>query len=65
MTDVFTLEDVKSEYPEAVVNGDVVLEKLCLAMADKVADLQDQMAEKDFQILKITERLEKLESKRQ
>lgn len=65
MTDVFTLEDVKSEYPEAVVNGEVVLGKLCLAMADKVADLQDQMAEKDFQILKITERLEKLESKRQ
>lgn len=65
MTDVFTLEDLKLEYPESVVNGEVVLEKLCLAMADKVADLQDQMAEKDFQILKITDRLEKLESRRQ
>jgi uncharacterized protein YehS (DUF1456 family) len=65
MTDVFSLEDVKLEYPEAVENGEIVLSKLCVAMADKVSDLQDQMAEKDFQILKITERLEKLESKRQ
>lgn len=62
MTDIFSIEEIAQEFPEAVENGQIVMSKLVRILAAKVSDLQDQMNEKDFQILRITERLEKLEA---
>ena len=64
MIDIFSLEELAEQYPESVVDGQIVLETLVRILATEVSDLQDQMNEKDFQILRITERLEKLESNR-
>ena len=55
------LKDLKEMFPESVENGQIVFDKLCVAMAQTISDLQDQMNEKDYQILRITERLDKLE----
>lgn len=61
MDEVFSLEELKSIYPAAFDGDNVDYKKLCIILAQEVSDIQDQMAEKDFQILRITQRLEKLE----
>ena len=60
MNDILSLEELKNAFPEAVVDGQLALDKLCVALASQVVDLQDQMNEKDFQILRITQRLDEL-----
>ena len=62
MNEIFSIEELKSIYNEAVVDGKIDFEALSLRLAQEVSDLQDQMNEKDFQILRITERLDKLEN---
>ena len=62
MFEPLSLETLKSLYPDAVENGEIVLSKLILILVDEISDLKDQMEEKDYQILKITQRLENLES---
>lgn len=62
MNEVFSIEEVKSTYPAAIVDGKIDFERLSMILAQEVSDIQDQMAEKDFQILRITERLDKLEA---
>ena len=61
MEDIF-LDVLKSLFPEAIVDGNVDYEKLCKLMAQEIYDLKDQMNEKDYQILRITERLDNLEN---
>lgn len=61
MSEVYSIEELKEIYPAAFVNDEVDYKSLCLLLAQEVSDLQDQMAEKDYQILKITQRLESLE----
>ncbi|MBP5724730.1 MAG: hypothetical protein J6X18_14295 [Bacteroidales bacterium] len=64
MAEKFSLEDVKTIFPGAVSDkGEVVLSNLCVLLAEEVSDLKDQMAEKDFQILRITERIDELEGR--
>lgn len=60
MNEFFSIEDIKTTYPDAIVDGNINYEKLALTLAQEVKDIQDQMMEKDFQILKITERLDKI-----
>ncbi len=62
MKEVFSLEEIKGAYPSAFDGDNVDYQKLCLLLADQVSDLQDQMSEKDYQILRITQRLEALEN---
>ena len=60
MSEYFSINDLKSLYPEAVVNDNIDFEKLSLILARELSDIQDQLNEKDYQILRITERLDKL-----
>ena len=62
MKEVFSLEEIREVYPSAFDGDTVDYQKLCLLLADQVSDLQDQMSEKDYQILRITQRLEALEA---
>ena len=62
MKEVFSSEEIKGTYPSAFDGDNVDYQKLCLLLADQVSDLQDQMSEKDYQILRITQRLEALEN---
>ena len=60
MNNVFLIEDLRERYPSAF-NGDRVdYQFLALLLAQEVSDLQDQMQEKDYQILRITQRLDEL-----
>lgn len=61
MSEVYSIKELKEIYPAAFINDEVDYKSLCLLLAQEVSDLQDQMAEKDYQILKITQRLESLE----
>jgi hypothetical protein len=58
----FSLDDIRNIYPSAFDEGEIDYKKLCIILADEVNDLQDQMSEKDYQILRITQRLESLEN---
>ena len=60
MNDIF-LDALKSLFHDAIVDGEVDYKKLCELMAQEISDLKDQMNEKDYQILRITERLDALE----
>lgn len=60
MSEYFSISDLKSLYPETVVNDNIDFEKLSLILARELSDIQDQLNEKDYQILRITERLDKL-----
>ena len=62
MVDNFSINEVQSLYPEAVVNGEIDYQILSLLLAKELSDIQDQLNEKDYQILRITERLDQLES---
>lgn len=60
----FSIQDIASNFPEVVVDVDgeqkIDYEKLSVALAEEVLDLRDQLLEKDFQVVKIFERLERL-----
>ena len=56
-----SIEDVKKLYPETVVNGEIDLKSLSLVLLRELNDIQEQLNEKDYQILRITERLDKLD----
>ena len=58
---MFSIDELKVKYPDAIVNDTVDFEKLYLLLAGEVSDLQDQLNEKDYQILRITQRLDQLE----
>lgn len=64
MDGILSVEDIKALYPNLLTeSGELKLSDLCIALVSEVADLQDQMKEKDFQILRITERLDELEGR--
>lgn len=56
----FSIDDLKSLYPDAVINDEIDFKKLSLILVQELNDIQDQLNEKDYQILRITERLDKL-----
>lgn len=60
----FSIIDIEAYFPNAIVeeNGEkaVDTEKLIMAMAEEICDLKDQLNEKDYQVTKIFERLERL-----
>ena len=59
--DIFSFDEVKVKYPSVIKeDGSVDLEKLCLTLLTELSDIQDQLAEKDYQILRITEKLDSL-----
>lgn len=59
--DIFSFDEVKAKYPSVIKeDGSVDLEKLCLTLLTELSDIQDQLAEKDYQILRITEKLDNL-----
>lgn len=60
MNDIFPIEDLKKKYSGAFDGDDVNYQTLALLLAQEVSDLQDQMLEKDYQILRITQRLDSL-----
>lgn len=64
MGELFSITDIKSLFPEAIVvkNGtdEIDFKVLSLMLAQELSDIQDQLNEKDYQILRITERLDKL-----
>lgn len=64
MEELFTINELESRYPFAVktTNGvkDIDYKALSLFLVQELNDIQDQLIEKDFQILKITEKLDKL-----
>jgi hypothetical protein len=60
MNDIFPIEDLKKKYSSAFDGDDVNYQTLALLLAQEVSDLQDQMLEKDYQILRITQRLDSL-----
>lgn len=60
MDAIFDIEMIQAKYPEALVDGKIDYERLSLVLLREIDDIQEQMNEKDFQILKITERLDKI-----
>lgn len=60
MNNQVSIKDVETRYPFAVIDGKINFELLALALMEDIADLQDQMMEKDYQILSITKRLDGL-----
>ena len=61
MNDIFFDDVLTSLFPGAIVKGELDYKKLCILMAQEICDLKDQMNEKDYQILRITERIDALE----
>ena len=66
MGDILLFEEIKSLYPQAIakIKGkeEIDYKKLCLILAQELSDIQDQLNEKDYQILRITQRLDKLDA---
>lgn len=64
MDDILSINDLKKLYPEAVSskNGVDTIDflKLSLILLTELRDIQDQLGEKDYQILRITEKLDSL-----
>ena len=64
MAEDFSIADVLMQYPDVVnEEGKVDYELLTVLLARDISDLNDQLNEKDFQILRITERLDQLEAR--
>lgn len=64
MAENFSIADVLMQYPDVVnEDGKVDYELLTVLLARDISDLNDQLNEKDFQILRITERLDRLETR--
>lgn len=61
MGEIFPIEVIKSLYPEVIVNDEIDYKLLSLVLIRELNDIQDQLNEKDYQILRITERLDKLD----
>lgn len=57
------LETVKEQFPEVVKEGKVDFELLSLVLFDEVSDLQDELNEKDYQILHIMKQIDEIKEK--
>jgi hypothetical protein len=64
MNEKFDLNDIKVNFPEAVIekNGEEEIDykALSLLLAEEICDLKDQLNEKDYQVTRIFERLERI-----
>jgi hypothetical protein len=64
MSEKFNLNDIEVNFPEAVIEKDgekeIDYKALSLLLAEEVCDLKDQLLEKDYQVTRIFERLERL-----
>ena len=64
MDERFSIADIEANFPSAVIEEDglkkIDFEALSLALAEEVSDIKDQLNEKDYQITRIFERLERL-----
>lgn len=54
------LKEINEKHPEILIDGEVDLKKLMLILYEEFCDIQDQLKEKDYQILRINEKLDKL-----
>ena len=58
------MNDIEVNFPEAVIEKDgekeIDYKALSLLLAEEVCDLKDQLLEKDYQVTRIFERLERL-----
>lgn len=64
MSEKFDLNDIKVNFPEAIIekNGEEEIDykALSLLLAEEICDLKDQLNEKDYQVTRIFERLERI-----
>lgn len=64
MEERFNIADIEVNFPSAIIEegGEkrIDFEALSLALAEEVSDIKDQLNEKDYQITRIFERLERL-----
>lgn len=64
MSEKFDLNDIKSNFPAAVVEKDgeeeIDYKALLLLLAEEVCDLKDQLNEKDYQVTRLFERIERI-----
>jgi len=51
---------IKEFYPDAIKNEEIDYKSLCIILAKEVSDLQDELNEKDYQILHIMKQLDDL-----
>lgn len=56
------IEFIKEFYPEALENEEINYKSLCIILAKEVSDLQDELNEKDYQILHIMKQLDSLKT---
>lgn len=64
MDEKFNITDLETTFPSAVIEKDgekeIDYKALSLVLAEEVSDIKDQLLEKDYQITKIFERIERL-----
>ena len=64
MDEKFNITDLEATFPSVVIEKDGEMEidykALSLVLAEEVSDIKDQLLEKDYQITKIFERIERL-----
>lgn len=64
MDEKFNITDLETTFPSVVIEKDgekeIDYKALSLVLAEEVSDIKDQLLEKDYQITKIFERIERL-----
>lgn len=64
MSEKFNIEDIEANFPSAVIKkeegNEIDYKALVLLLAEEICDIKDQLNEKDFQVTRIFERLERL-----
>ena len=64
MDEKFNITDLEAAFPSVVIEKDgeneIDYKALSLILAEEVSDIKDQLLEKDYQITKIFERIERL-----
>ena len=64
MDEKFNITDLEATFPSVVIEEDgekeIDYKALSLVLAEEVSDIKDQLLEKDYQITKIFERIERL-----
>ena len=64
MDEKFNITDLEAAFPSVVIEKDgekeIDYKALSLILAEEVSDIKDQLLDKDYQITKIFERIERL-----
>lgn len=64
MDEKFNITDLEAAFPSVIIEKDgekeIDYKALSLVLAEEVSDIKDQLLEKDYQITRIFERIERL-----